>query len=210
MSAFDSELLTAEDLWRRLRDIEDALLQIESGRGAPVLFGKPVGLGEPQDGDLVRFNAAENGWLPWSPKYMTARLSANQTSPSTNDHVEFNTVAADSGHVTLSTGSGQANGIFTLPEGKWRIWATVGATFTASGGLANLQFRDHPGGSPLDHGRSFLLFPMGSSNLGSPVVAQEVVVVVPSSLDLKLEITSASSLDSLRQFSTSISIFALA
>ena len=52
--------------------------------------------------------------------YLYARLSADQTTNlAAGQHVEFDTVVNSRGtSITMSTGSGQANGLFTLTSGK--------------------------------------------------------------------------------------------
>lgn len=210
MSAFDSELLTPEDLWRRLRDLEDAMVQLRSGRGAFRLFGMPVGMGDPQDGDLVRFDAAEGGWVPWSPKYITVTLSAGQLSRlAAGNHVEFDTVGGDSGHISLSTGVGQANGVLTIPEGPWLVMVSIGASFSSSAGEISLHLADNSDDSEVGVGIDLGARPLASTSSFRRLTSSFEAIVLPSATGVKLEIISSTNVASILQ-ATHITLFALA
>ncbi len=80
-------------------------------------------------------------------------LSADQTSNfSAGNHIEFNTIEYTSGSgLSLSTGSGQANGIVTLPANKkFEILGGMWCVYSASNGWAEFQPRDNSDDSALN------------------------------------------------------------
>lgn len=88
------------------------------------------------------------GWVSASSSKSVffATLSASQTTNlATTNHVEFNTTNFSLGsNITLSTGSGQANGIFTLAAGKsYRIKTSVSVRFSASTDSMRMQWRNN-------------------------------------------------------------------
>lgn len=195
---------TPEDLEQSLANLERILARKDQLlENAPI----PVVPIDPQAGDVVRYDGSQ--WVPWSPKYMTARLSADQsTNIDSGDHVEFNQAIADSGHITLSTGSGQENGIFTLPEGVYRLQAFVRATFSDS--TATLVFRwAVPGGSVI--GPQGIVLPVTTAGHVTfvPSVATQVSVG-PGSGDVELRITGVTDLAVIRGLYTFATIEALA
>lgn len=148
---------------------------------------------------------------PLTPKYLTAELSASQNANlAAGNHVEFDTKSTDSGHIALSTGTGQANGIFTIPPGVWVIEATLDISFSASTGVATLRFRDDPGGSELDHGGRFAIRPLTSGDNVFTAQRQTAILNAATSTDVKLEIDSITSVSSINVQGTSLVIFALA
>lgn len=96
-------------------------------------------MGLETDTNRIKFGDGTTAWnsLPYVSgtafKYGLYTLSANQTSNfATNNHVEFNTVQGSLGG--LSTGSGQANGIISLPAGKtYKITGSLGFQTSAAG-----------------------------------------------------------------------------
>lgn len=158
----------------------------------------------------VRFDDVsilENAPTGFSPKYLTAFLSADQTSNvATGNHIEFDSIQADSGHVTLSTGTGQANGIFTLPAGTWRL--------TAYSGIEGLDGRVDirwgvDGGAPI--GQRALLTdndsPVGNRSPGN--MCGGIVIVTSGTKDVIVEIVTQANTPSIESTFTFAIIEAL-
>lgn len=82
---------------------------------------------------------------PISPWFI-ANLTANQTTNLSNgNHVEFN-AGFGIGGITLSTGTGQQLGIFTLPVGWiYRVHHALRASLSNS--TATIQWQNDPGNS---------------------------------------------------------------
>lgn len=147
---------------------------------------------------------------PLTPKYITATISAAQTSNlAVGDHVEFDTVVEDSGHISLSTGAGQADGIFTLPEGIWRIeLPTCRVNFSDSAGELQLRFRDDSN-TNLGTGNAIFQPPSGTDNFDGGSSTGGIVIVPSASLDIELQIRTAFNVNSIGT-PTGVLIFALA
>lgn len=150
----------------------------------------------------------ENAPTGFSPKYMEARLAANQTANlARGDHVEFDTESQSSGHITLATGAGQANGIFTLPEGVHLITAFPAASFSSAGAL-QLRWKNTAGGN-LSASTALVRPPSSTSNISGSSAATALVVVTGSPLDVVLDIIGTpTSLDSINT-ATLATIFSL-
>lgn len=75
------------------------------------------------DHDLLRISPGlKISGLDGALAYIRATLSANQTARILNgNHVEFNSLAASSGDISISTGTGQQLGLFTVPPGVWLL-----------------------------------------------------------------------------------------
>lgn len=202
---------TATNQWVTNPVTGDVTFGTAGDANVSAIQGNNVESGTPSDGDVYRYDAGGAQFVRWSPKYMTAFLSGAQTTNvNANDHVEFDTTSADSGHITLSTGVGQANGIFTIPAGVWFIQAVITANFASSSGIATLEFRNNADDSAIDHGRRILQRPMTDVANSSDVPVQFVILNTASSIDVKLDIVSETDLNSIGAVPTSISIFALA
>ena len=107
-----AQQLASKDFIERVREALEALAQGSSA--------SPVG-------ELAAILGA-------GKKYAIVGMSGNQSSNfNTNDHVELNQIDAENSEgsgITVSTGSGQAQGIVTLPKGSvYRIFGFV--TFQA-------------------------------------------------------------------------------
>lgn len=168
----------------------------------------PVEAGVPTTDDIYRWNGSQ--FARWSPKYLSASLSANQAGAVADEHVEFDTKGADSGHITLSTGTGQANGIFTIPAGVWLLMAHVRVAFTSSSGVLQLQFRDDADDSAIDLGIRLFARPHTSAADTHSMSVVQAMLVNSVSADVKLDIFSETDLDQLSSTNTGITIFALA
>lgn len=122
-----------------------------------------------------------------TPAYMEARLSAAQTANlAAGNHVEFDVASKSAGGITLATGTGQANGIFTLPIGTYWITAFPEVTFSAAGVL-QLRWRDSGGGALSANFATIRPYSSTADQFGS-AAAHALVEVTGSSLDVKLEI----------------------
>lgn len=146
----------------------------------------------------------------FAPKYMTATLSASQTANlAAGDHVEFDTTLEDSGHITLSTGTGQDNGIFTLPEGAWLVrLGSLRANFSSSSGVLNLRFRDGSG-TALGPGSAGVRPPSSTSDQGAAELTETIMVVGSAGETVELRIESQTDLSDISPF-TGVTISALA
>lgn len=144
----------------------------------------------------------------FSPKYISANLSANQTSNlAAGDHVEFDTTIEDSGHITLATGTGQANGIFTVPAGVWNILVSpVRINFSGATGFAALRIKDGAGNS-LGAGSAQMRPPSSSNNDG---VSGETSALFVNSAEetIEVEIQGPTAVNNINS-STGISIVGL-
>lgn len=205
------------DVWQYINSINQWVHTAYSGDviGAPNsstvtrIRGNSVESGVPSTDDIYRWGGSR--FVRWSPKYLTATLSASQTANlAVNNHVEFDTKSADSGHITLSTGTGQANGLFTVPAGVWVVSARVFAAFANSTAILALQLFDDVAGAAADHSKAIRLRPISQALDESIVSDQGWIVTTTSSTDLKLEITTSTDVTSIDTVSTSISFHAIA
>lgn len=202
----DNPLSSWEQLNRNLSDLERILKVKDSlAEGTSQI---EVSSDAPSVGDVLRWNGSQ--FAPWSPKYMTATLSGNQTTGlADGDHVEFDTALVDSGHVTLSTGSGQANGIFTLPPGVWRLLLVPAADFSGATGQVNLRWTDVTGAA-VGLGPSPCRFKQkdNTTNPSGPNTA-DVIFENPATADVEVRITASTALNNIHA-SCGVTIFALA
>lgn len=191
---FQSGTPTGGDLWQ-YNNVAQEWLRVQQGgdlNGSPsaseviAIRGNGVETGTPTTGDVYRWNGSQ--FVRWSPKYITATLSGNQGSVSSGQHVEFDTVEFGSG-ITLSTGSGQARGIFTLPPGTYVLTAVCRAFFSSASGLLQLQWAVN-GGSLLDAGQAVIRTP-ASSSASSTMSTARVVAGFPSGADVELRVAAA-------------------
>lgn len=141
-------------------------------------------------------------------RYISANLSANQTANlAAGDHVEFDTTIEDSGHITLGTGTGQTNGIFTLPPGTWMVIASpLRANFSDGTGVVSLRI--HDGTTGLGSGPAILRPPSSTSNDGVSVETTALIANT-SPLSVELQIQAPTALNNINSV-TGIHIFALA
>ena len=107
----------------------------------PILALGEMGL--ETDTQKIKFGNGTTAWNSLSYfggatsfKYGEYSLSADQTTNiATNNHIEFNTKVGGSLN-SPSTGSGQANGVITLPAGKtYKIQLMVCANYSAAGSI---------------------------------------------------------------------------
>lgn len=204
----DNPLSSWEQLNRNLADLErilkvkdsltEGISQIEVSGAAPAV------------GDVLRWNGSQ--FVPWSPKYLTARLSADQTANlAAGNHVQFNTVSADSGHITLSTGAGQANGIFTIPAGVWKIDIHVGADSSAPNAFAVFRLVDDPGNLAIAGTQSATLVSVTRAVDQAADPSASYILDTAATVDVKVNIINPSNLAAISgSTETHIAIFALA
>lgn len=193
---------------QRILETQQFILEQGEGGDAASIQGNPVESGAPATGDVYRWDGSE--FALWSPKYITATLSGNQTANlGDGRHVEFDTTLVDSGHITLSTGTGQANGTFTLPPGVWRLVLIPAAAFSGSTGIVNLRWTDTTGAA-VDLGPSPCRFKQkdNTANPHGPNTA-DVLFENPSTADIQVRISGATALNNIHA-SCGVSIFALA
>lgn len=146
----------------------------------------------------------------FSPKYLTARLSATQTANLTaGNHVEFDTKSADSGHITLSTGTGQANGIFTIPAGVWVLSVGVLAEFNLATGVIGFRFEDDDAGTVIDHNFAVSVRPYDSADQVGSMSTISVILVNSVSVNAKVAIVASTAVTQLNPNQSGITIFGL-
>lgn len=145
----------------------------------------------------------------FSPKYIVASLSAQQTTNiGAGDHVEFDQELESSGHITLSTGTGQENGVFTIPSGVWRIVMVPSATFSGATGEVFFRWFNVTSGVQLDTSPVRLRHVDNASNPVGPLVS-DFILVTPTPILAEVRFPSAPVGLNNVQASTSATIFAI-
>lgn len=197
---------TVQNNWNAV-PVSGDLLAVSSGAATVMrIRGNQVEAGTPAAGDLYRWGGSQ--FVRWSPKYMTATLSVNQTTVGLGSHVEFDMVGGDSGHILLSTGAGQAQGIFTVPAGVWQITLVVNANYSAATGIIGLDLLDASDDSALGVVRARDSPYSDTAQISrAPISAQ--VVELASAADVKAEIVQNTNVSAI-QSATHISFTALA
>lgn len=125
----------------------------------------------------------------FSPKYLSATLSASQTTnTSAGDHVEFNQILEDSGHVTMSTGTGQENGVFSIPAGVWRLALIPAASFSGATGELTLRWVDITGGGGINLGTAPVRM-RHADNANNPVgpLISDILLVASTAVDVEVQ-----------------------
>lgn len=194
--------------WERIQVTGDISLALGGASTVERIQTNPVEAGLPAAGDVYRWDGSQ--FARWSPKYMTATLSANQTTNlGDGRHVEFDTTLVDSGHITLSTGVGQANGTFTLPPGVWRLKLVPAAAFSGSTGVVNLRWTDTTGAA-VGLGPAPCRFKQkdNTTNPHGPNTA-DVLFENSATADIQVRITGSTALNNIHA-SCGVTIFALA
>ena len=141
-----------------------------------------------------------------SVEYMSADMSGDQsTNLTAGNHVEFDTELESSDGVELATGSGQADGIFTLAPGVYMLSiSSLVVNFSAITGSLSLRFRDGDG-TQLGAGPA-LLKPPGSTALQAGNGYTSAIFVSTSSVNtVELRIEAATDVTSIAA-STGITI----
>lgn len=171
------------------------------------LRGRPISNLAPVDGDLYRFS--DNFWRPWSPKYMTATLSMPQTGNlAAGNHVQFDSSPVSSGHITLSSGPGQASGIFTLPLGAYVLRCSLFEEYSVANGLLRYRWFT-TGGTPLGGGEALSRSLTSAVDLGPNWIAEAILEVPSVTQDVEVRILGESGLAEIDARSY-VTIFALA
>jgi len=125
--------------------------------------------------------------------YATIYLSAAQTARiSAGNHMEFDSVSyvgtvVDSGDVSVTTGSGQSNGLVTLSNKRFLVWPVLWAEINE--GYLGIGQYDHAGGTLADEagdgiGRFFLL-DSNNGDLGPRANAFFIVDATSSAFEIK-------------------------
>lgn len=215
---FQSGVPSDEQLWRYdnlssqwVREIPGG--DVAGGIGSlsvQRIQSNPFESGTPAAGDVYRWDGSQ--FVRWSPKYMTATLSANQTANLTaGNQVEFNTILEDSGHITLGNDGDGNPGLFTLPEGLWivRISSAV-IGFSGGTGQLNLRWVQNPGGIDRGSGPAIFRPPSSTSNASSSGDTEAIVDNRGAgSVTLTLNIANSTAVTSIGS-NTGATIFALA
>ena len=133
--------------------------------------------------------------VPSGPAYMYARLTADQTTNiSAGNHVEFDVESSRGTLISLATGAGQADGIFTLAPGvTYEI--VVAMRMELNEGAFNAQLYDDVGETAIvdDTGEDAAVL-VGYDNIANDAsqVGTNTVIFTPSvETDVKMEITAA-------------------
>jgi len=140
-------------------------------------------------GTLMRVEIAGGGL-----DYLTAALSAEQTLRlSANEHIEFDLSSRRGTSMSLSTGTAQDNGLFTLQPGKtYEILATISAK--CNEGNCMLAWRDHSDDSTvIDDTTQTASFMWFRDNAAHDTVTAPAMVIVFTPLietTIKLDVVS--------------------
>lgn len=128
-----------------------------------------------------------------SPAYMLALLSADQTTNlALNDHIEFNTSNSDNGIISLATGSGQANGLFTLPANRiYRLECQLSSFFSSTVGSFFFSWRNNTSGTLIGSLAGVAPF---STPANETTISKAVAIIAPSvSTQVEVRISGAPS-----------------
>jgi hypothetical protein len=127
------------------------------------LFIQQIVGGSKDEGDVLTISSGLPVWAAPSggtKSIIYATSSTNQTSNlSSTNHIEFNTTNFSQGSsISLSTGSGQASGIFTLAANKtYRLSAGISVRYTTSTDNMRFVWRNTTSGTNI--GNEVVLFP---------------------------------------------------
>jgi L-lactate utilization protein LutC len=140
---------------------------------------------------------------------MFAYLSITQGSNLTSgNHIEFDSISFQQGTgITLATGSGQANGIFTLPAGKiFKITCVTNVTFSGSNG--QFLFSAYNDTDNVDIGMPGFGLPYTStSNAQYSPVSVGYISTVGGSKDMYIYSISAANVTGITGYGDSISTY---
>jgi len=127
-------------------------------------------------------------------KFLTASLSADQTSNiNATDHIEFDTKDEDGG-TGLQTGAGQADGIFELGSGTtYLLEGVVGAEFSGNTGVAVFAWYDITNGAEIGS-RAVYHAPTTAGHDPSQPVASAIITPA-SNITVELRIISETAMD---------------
>ena len=121
--------------------------------------------------------------------YIYAELSSAQSSNlSTANHIEFNQIEVSNGIITLSTGVGQQNGMFTLPANRvYKLEAQLFVDYNSQA-FIDIMWRNNTTGSLI--GNLARLFGNNFSNFDAPVDKAVAIVDATVTTEVELVITS--------------------
>ena len=148
------------------------------------------------NGDVLTITAGFPTWVaPSGGTAKSAFLATLSSSQSTNlvanNHVEWDTTTFSTGsNITLATGVGQANGLFTLATGKtYQLRANMAIRYSASTDSYIFQWRNNTNGTLL--GASVVTKPTthAGNNDSYPGVISALVTTA-SSVQVELRIMS--------------------
>ena len=128
------------------------------------------------------------------PDYLIAALSSNQTTNlNANNHIEFDSFSSRGTSISLATGAGQANGLFTLQGGKtYEIWCNIGIQINE--GVAQIRWRNDSGDVDLvdDTGQTtgFMFFRDNQPNDNVVHPCQTIIFTPSVDTTIKLDIES--------------------
>jgi len=129
---------------------------------------------------------------------MQASLSSTQLSNlAQTNHVEFNTILFQQGTgITLATGSGQANGIFTLPAGKtFRITSSLFGTTSATTSEIIFSCYNNTGSAYFGATAVFIPSTFAAANVSTFLPAEGYITTVAStSIELRIIYNSTNQL----------------
>lgn len=171
----------------------------------PVLAAGEIGL--ETDTNKLKFGNGATAWnsLPYlvsaAPfKYGRYILSADQTSNmATGNHVEFNASQGSLGG--LSTGTGQANGIVTLPAGKtYKITFTTRVIFSGSSGVLSIYIHDKT--NNVNIGSNLTTYPQSASYNYSDSPICSVIITPQTDTDIAVRFDYSLQATELRANST--------
>lgn len=179
---------------RTMQDVERALYELQK-----ILE---------EDQDTLNVLAQNGGGGAFSPAGIYANLSGQQGSCALDEHIEFDTLVTDEsgGQVTLSSGTGQQNGIFTVSPGLWYAQAQIYAALSSSGAVPWFQFYDVTG-SPVGLGAPSQILVTNSGTSSRPNAVQGVWRnESQADVELRLAQLDAGSIASIESTATHIAI----
>lgn len=137
--------------------------------------------------------------------YMRAILSANQTSNlAAGNHIEFDSIQDDSGDISLSTGTGQQRGLFTVPPGVWLVLLhLVAVGISDTSGFLQVQPFDQTSAEGIGNGTLHIAPNAGDSAMSSPSAAG-LVNTTSGNVVIKAEIIQSSNIDHISTTATQL------
>jgi len=128
-------------------------------------------------------------------EYGFFRLSANQeTNLSVGNHIEFDT--RDEGNITVSTGSGQDNGVFSLnPYKEYNFDLTTFIGYSSSNGLGRFIMYDETALNSF--GIHSYHYPIGDTNNNTPTSSLTAIGIFTQATDVHVRIDANTSMETI-------------
>lgn len=153
------------------------------------------------ESDITAAEASIAALLLHFKEYAVISLAATQSgNVNVNDHIEFDTLTLKGGlsssHITLSTGSDQADGTITLKGARrWLLFVDIGCAVNE--GVFDFQWRNGSGGAVTDETglaqRSYRAFDGVASDLTNPLCWPTLWDATGGNITLELDIVGTNS-----------------